>query len=160
MSNILKYKGYHAKVEFSAEERVFFGEVFGIEDSLNFYGETVSEIEGAFHNCIEEYLEMCKEFGKEPNRSFKGSFNVRVRPEMHRDAALAAYDKGITLNQYVEEALEKSLSNKNGQVTYMFLPSHLFPRTYKALSGTNDLDTSKYIEQPSGVNGGKLYEWK
>lgn len=159
MSNVLKYRGYHAKIEFSAEERVFFGEVFGIEDSLNFYGETVSEIEDAFHNCIEEYLEMCKEFGKEPNKSFKGSFNVRVRPELHRDVAIAAYDKGMTLNQYVEEALEKSLSNQSNQVTYMFLPEQLWSKTYKSISAEEDVDTSKYIEQPV-VNGGNSYEWK
>ncbi len=108
MNSMLEYKGYHATVEYDAEENIFVGEVFGIADSLNFHGASVAELKEMFQQSIDNYLELCEKIGKNPDKEFKGTFNVRIPPEMHRKAALAAAKQKMTLNQYVVKAIGQS----------------------------------------------------
>ena len=68
MNNMLEYNGYHAKIEFNEEDMLLVGEVFGINDSLNFYGKTIEEVVEMFHQSIDNYLELCKEIGKNPDK--------------------------------------------------------------------------------------------
>lgn len=65
---IMEYKGYHAIIEFDAEDRIFVGEVFGIADSLSFHGTSVEELEKKFHQSVDSYINACRHFGKEPER--------------------------------------------------------------------------------------------
>lgn len=104
-------KGYHAKVYFDARDDIFVGEVFGLNDSLNFHGSTVQELKEMFHQSIDNYLELCKELGEEPEREFKGSFNIRVQPELHRQLAYNALKEGKSLNQYINESLTQFVVN-------------------------------------------------
>lgn len=108
MSSMIKYKGYHASVEYDAEDDLFIGEVFGIADSLNFYGTSVDEMKEMFKQSINNYLLLCEKIGKNPDKEFKGIFNVRITPEMHKRAALEAAKQKITLNQYVMKAIDQS----------------------------------------------------
>lgn len=109
MSKMMEYQGYHAQIEYDAEDEIFVGKVFGLADSLNFHGTSVSELEEMFHQSIDNYLQMCAETGKTPEKEFKGSFNIRISPELHKEISLHAAQEGITLNQYVLRALEVSL---------------------------------------------------
>ncbi len=111
MSKMMEYKGYHAQIEYDNEDEIFVGKVFGIVDSLNFHGTSVAELEEMFHQSIDNYLEMCERVGKSPEKEFKGSFNIRISPELHRGISLQAAQQGITLNQYVLNALETSLTS-------------------------------------------------
>jgi predicted HicB family RNase H-like nuclease len=52
----MEYKNYHAKIEFDEEDNIFVGQVLGINDSLNFHGSSVSELQEAFNDSIENYL--------------------------------------------------------------------------------------------------------
>lgn len=108
MNSMLEYKGYHALIEFDADDNIFVGEVFGITDSLNFHGTTVEELKQMFEQSIENYLELCKKTGKAPDKEFRGTFNVRIPRELHQKAALAAAKEKITLNQYVLKAIDRS----------------------------------------------------
>ena len=110
MANTLKYRGYHGQIEFSAEDNLFVGHVIGIQDSLNFHGSSIDEITASFNDCIDGYLEMCKTFGREPDKEYKGSFNVRISPPLHRSAAIHAEAEGKSLNQFIQEAIEEKLS--------------------------------------------------
>lgn len=110
MANTLKYRGYHGQIEFSAEDNLFVGHVIGIQDSLNFHGSSIDEITASFHDCIDGYLEMCEAFGREPDKEYKGSFNVRISPPLHRSAAIQAEAEGKSLNQFIQEAIEEKLS--------------------------------------------------
>lgn len=112
MSSMLSYKGYHASVEYDAEDNIFVGEVFGIADSLNFHATSVDELNTMFAQCIDNYLELCEKTGKQPEKEFKGSFNVRISADMHRQAALEAAKQKITLNQYVANAIERALDDR------------------------------------------------
>ena len=109
MSKMMDYKGYHAQIEYDNDDEVFVGRVFGIVDSLNFHGTSVEELEAMFHQSIDNYLQMCADTGKTPDKEFKGSFNIRISPELHRGISLQAAQEGMTLNQYVSKALERSL---------------------------------------------------
>ena len=111
VNQMLEYKGYHAKIYFDARDDIFVGEVFGLNDSLNFHGSTVQELKEMFRQCIDNYLDLCKELGEEPEREFKGSFNIRIQPELHRQLAYNALNEGKSLNQYINESLEQFVSN-------------------------------------------------
>lgn len=109
MTNMMEYKDYHATINYDAEDGIFVGEVFGITDSLNFHGSSVDELEAMFHQCIDNYLALCAEQGKAPEREFKGSFNVRLSQDLHRKVALQAVKSNMTMNQYISKTLEQSI---------------------------------------------------
>lgn len=116
MNSMLEYKGYHASIVYDAEDNIFVGEVFGITDSLNFHGTSVIELQEMFKQSIDNYLELCEKIGKNPDKEFKGTFNVRIPPEMHKKAALAAAMQNITLNQYVMRAIKQSFEGKDNKI--------------------------------------------
>ena len=111
MKNILNHKGFIGSFSFSAEDEVFYGRLEGIEDLVTFEGSTVEDLKLAFKEAVEDYLAICKEVGKSSFKSFKGSFNVRVQPKIHRKAFLKAIEMGVSLNQLVEKALDSFLFN-------------------------------------------------
>jgi predicted HicB family RNase H-like nuclease len=114
INSLMKYNGYHAKIEFDQEDEIFIGHVLGINDSINFHGQSVAELTEEFHNAIENYLSYCEQAGKEPEKEFKGSFNVRIKPEQHKKIALYAANEGITINQFVSRAIDDELSLLEG----------------------------------------------
>jgi predicted HicB family RNase H-like nuclease len=103
----LEYKGYQGSVEYS--DGVLYIKVLHIADLITAECTDASEVNAEFINLIEEYFEDCREIGKEPERPFKGSFNVRVAPELHRNIALRAEREGISLNQWISWVLEQAV---------------------------------------------------
>lgn len=73
---MMEYKGYHADVKYSDEDKLFIGEVIGLNDTLAFHGSSVSELEAMFHQSVDNYLEMCQEFGKKPEKEYRGQVNL------------------------------------------------------------------------------------
>jgi predicted HicB family RNase H-like nuclease len=109
MSNIMRFKGYAGTVEYSAEDKLFFGEIAFINDTVLFEGETVKELETNFKEAVNHYIETCKKAGKEPQKAFKGLFPARINPEIHKKAALVALQRKISLNKLVELAIEHEI---------------------------------------------------
>ena len=114
MSDLLTYKGYNGSAHYSAADEVFYGKLEGIDDLVNYEGTSVKELIKAFNEAVEDYLETCKEIGKEPNKTYKGSFNVRIPAELHRSAALFAASAAISLNDFVKTAIQYALMHKGG----------------------------------------------
>lgn len=108
--NVLKYRGYSAIVEFSAEDQVLHGKIDGISDMVDFSSESAAEIEKEFQTAVDEYLAFCAEIGKAPDREYSGTFNVRIKPETHKQIAIRAAHEGRSLNSEVETAIENYLS--------------------------------------------------
>ncbi len=105
MSSMMEYKGYQGSVEFSAEDKVFFGKIDAIRDLVSFEGTDVAGLEKGFKEAVDDYLALCKEEGREPDKPYKGSFNVRTHsPEIHRRLASVAARKKLNLNAVAEEA--------------------------------------------------------
>ena len=109
MSNTMEYKGYVGSVEFSEEDCIFFGKVMGIRALLSYEGSTARELFADFHGAVDDYLAMCKAEEKEPEKAFKGSFNVRISPELHKQLVVRATAQQMSLNSYVEQALANSV---------------------------------------------------
>lgn len=105
MSNLLSYKNYNGTVEYSREDSCLFGKVIGIKSLLSYEGNSVKELEENFQDVIDGYLEDCKERNIEPEQPYKGTFNVRISPELHRNIAVYAIEHGKSLNAAVEEAI-------------------------------------------------------
>lgn len=120
MSNYLKYKEYLATVEYSTEDEVFYGKLFGINDLVTFEGASVKEIKTAFQEAVDDYIETCKEVNKKPEKSFKGSFNVRVPSELHKDAAFIAVQNNMSLNDFVKGAIQYAIKHKQEVTKELF----------------------------------------
>ena len=109
-SNYLHYKNYIGSLEFSEEDAVFHGRVVGIKAMISFEGDSVQKITEDFHDAVDEYLEFCSENNIKPEKPFKGSFNVRINADLHRKAALAASAQGVSLNAFVESAIQQTVT--------------------------------------------------
>ena len=108
--NTLTYKGYMGSVNFSEKDSVFFGKIEGIDGLVNFEGESVKELTSAFHEAVDDYLEYCKAEGIEPHKSYSGSLNIRITPEIHSRIATLAKQTGVSLNAFIKKALENQIA--------------------------------------------------
>ena len=105
---MLHYKGYTGVVELDETARVFHGEVIGTRDVITFEGATVDELERAFHDSIDDYLELCAERNEAPEKPFSGRLMVRVPPDLHRQLSTQAKQQGKSLNQLITETLSRA----------------------------------------------------
>lgn len=106
MSDLLSYKNYNGTVEYSREDSCLLGKVIGIKKFLPYKGNSVEELEHDFQNVIDKYVEDCRERNVMPEQPYKGIFNVRISPELHRKIAVYAIENGKSLNAAVEEAIQ------------------------------------------------------
>ncbi len=101
----ITYRGYAAAVDFEPDDGAFVGRLLGINDVIGFHADSVSELQAAFHEAVEEYLETCAKVGKSPEEPYSGQLMLRVAPAVHASAALAAQISGKSLNKWTEEVL-------------------------------------------------------
>jgi predicted HicB family RNase H-like nuclease len=112
-TNILEYKEFIGSVNYTDEDECFYGRIEGINDLVTFEGASVKELKKSFKAAVEDYIELCKELNKEPYKSVKGSFNIRLEPKLHYSAIYTALKKGISLNQFVTEAIKNNVDKKS-----------------------------------------------
>jgi len=104
---MLKYKDYTGRVEFDADAGLFHGEVIDTRDVITFQGTSVKELQQAFKDSVDDYLEFCKERGEKPEKPFSGKFVLRVPPELHHQLHLKAAESNQSLNQWLVEKLTR-----------------------------------------------------
>ncbi|MDH5540541.1 MAG: type II toxin-antitoxin system HicB family antitoxin [Rhizobacter sp.] len=104
--NTMNYKGYTARIEFDERDAIFVGRVLGLRTMISFHGETVAELRTAFETSIDEFLRDCKEQGLRPEKPASGKLMLRVPPEVHGAALVAAQAAGKSLNQWATEVIE------------------------------------------------------
>ena len=109
--NTLKYKGYVGSVAYSEPDKVFFGKIEGIDGLVNYEGESVKELTAAFREAVDDYLIFCEEHNCKPEKSYTGTFNVRIAPDTHRDIANLAAEAGISINAFVKRALSDAVKH-------------------------------------------------
>ncbi len=105
----LEYKGYTGSIEYSKEDKLFYGKLLGIKSLISYEGKTGPQLEKDFVAAVDDYLADCKDLNINPEKSFKGSFNVRIPSELHRDAALKAMELNTSLNGFVSESIRARL---------------------------------------------------
>lgn len=108
--NTMTHKGYAARVEYSEDDECFVGHIAGIRDAVGFHGESVAELRAAFEEAVDDYLATCAKLGREPNHPYSGQFRLRLKPELHARAAIAAETGGKSLNTWVSEVIERSVA--------------------------------------------------
>lgn len=112
-NEVLKYKNYDGSVEFSLEDGCLFGRILFICDRVVYDGITLEELRKNFEETVDEYIALCEEVGKQPERPCSGQFQVRIPPHQHRDAVAAAYRQGVSLNELVKSAISEQLTHTN-----------------------------------------------
>ncbi|TAL32657.1 MAG: type II toxin-antitoxin system HicB family antitoxin [Spirochaetes bacterium] len=110
MKDILKHKDFIGSVHFNADDELFYGKIEGINDLITFEGKSVKELLSSFREAVDDYIRLCKSNKKPIYKSYKGSFNVRISPTLHRKAIEKALSLGIPLNQLVQKAIENEVS--------------------------------------------------
>ena len=115
---MLEYKGYIGKVEFDDEAEIFHGEVINLKDVITFQGRSVSELQKAFKDSINDYLEFCAERDESPEKPLSGNFTLRVDPELHRKIYLQARMSNKSLNSWVAEILQSNVVTESDQPLY------------------------------------------
>jgi predicted HicB family RNase H-like nuclease len=115
-STLLFHKGYYGSIEPSLSEGVLRGRALFINQDVTYEALTVSDLQPAFEAAIVNYLKSCEADKRAPERPFRGQFNVRVAPNLHKSAALRARQEKTSLNTIVVNALQHYLSTNHSEV--------------------------------------------
>ena len=107
MNNVVTYKGYTARIEYDPRDNIFVGRILGIADNITFHGDTVDRLNADFHAAINHYLADCKTTGRQTRKPASGKLMLRVPPEVHAAATIAAQASGKSLNQWATEILQE-----------------------------------------------------
>lgn len=155
MNNLMNYKGFSAKAEYSADDEIFVGRIIGIDDIVMFHGENVSELKKAFEDAVDFHIEVCEKTGKPVKKHYSGKVFLRVSPELHAEIAEAAESEGKSLNEFgigvLAEAIAKNRMRKvfvacdMGSATQ--LASGLTPLFHSTLE-----EKQEYMRSLSGLN--------
>jgi len=118
----IQYKNYHGSVEVSLEENIVHGKILFIDDLVSYQSDTPNGIYNAFKEAVDDYIETCKSVGKEPQKSFNGSFNIRIGCEQHKLAVIKANELGMTLNELIKNCINNFLAGSSNQtVTHLHI---------------------------------------
>ncbi|MBQ6016805.1 MAG: type II toxin-antitoxin system HicB family antitoxin [Clostridiales bacterium] len=116
-NDILEYKGYHARVEFDSVSLILHGKIEGINDLVTFESDSVSEIENEFHKAVDDYLAFCENIGQSPDKEYRGSFNIRITPELHKKLVELSFLQNESLNSTVEKAIDLYVQTEEMKMT-------------------------------------------
>lgn len=109
--NVLKYKGFIGSVDFNEKDELLFGKIEGINGLVNFEGTSVKELREAFYKAVDDYLEYCKKEKIEARKSYSGTLQIRVSPDTHFQISNIANERGISINAFVKESIEKNIES-------------------------------------------------
>ena len=115
--DVLEYKGYHTRIEFDSQSKVLHGKIEGINDLVTFESDSVAKIEDEFHKAVDDYLAFCEDIGQNPDKEYKGSFNIRITPELHKRLVEISFYQNETLNSTVEKAIDYYVQNEEMKIT-------------------------------------------
>ena len=107
--NIMRLDGYKAKISYDPEIDMFRGEILGLNGSADFYGKSPPELRNEFRLSLKMFLEVCQEKNISPLKQYSGKFNLRIPPSLHSEIADAAASEHKSINQWVVDALERSV---------------------------------------------------
>jgi predicted HicB family RNase H-like nuclease len=107
---MMEYKGYVGVFEFDEDLGKFHGSVVNTQDVITFYGSSVEELREELKNSVEVYLAFCAEKGRQPEKPYSGKLSIRTSPAIHRQIAMEAARRRVSMNAFVESVLEKAVS--------------------------------------------------
>lgn len=101
----MTYKGYTSRIDFDDRDDILVGRLLGVQDIVSFHADSVAQLREAFHEAVDDYLQTCEKIGKPPQKPASGKLMLRVPPEVHGSALIAAQAAGKSLNQWAAEVL-------------------------------------------------------
>lgn len=104
---MMKYKGYAGIVAYDDDAKIFHGEVIGLRDVITFQGTTVRDLEKAFKDSINDYLDWCAERGEAPEKTYSGNIRLRMQPDLHAQLVVEAAQRGVSLNELIQDKLKR-----------------------------------------------------
>ena len=107
--NKMIYQNYTARIEYDEEDGIFVGHIAGIRDIVGFHGVSVKELQTGFKEAVDDYLAACEKLGQTPNKPVSGKLMLRVPPEVHGAALIAAKLNGQSLNQWASVVLREAV---------------------------------------------------
>jgi len=116
MKDRIRYKGFIGSVHYASEDRVFYGKVEGVKDLITFEGSTVNELEESFEYMVDEHIKDCTRNNISLEKSYKGNLNIRLSPEIHKKASYKAALRGVSLNQFINDAIKEKLTSSDSDV--------------------------------------------
>ncbi|AAN67101.1 MULTISPECIES: type II toxin-antitoxin system HicB family antitoxin [Pseudomonas] len=106
--NVMTYRGYAARIDYSDEDQLLIGHVAGIRDVIGFHGESISELRRAFEEAVDDYIETCEKLGREPQKAYSGKLSLRLEPALHASVAAKAELAEKSINQWVSDILSQA----------------------------------------------------
>lgn len=106
--NTMKHKGYTARIEFDDRDNIFVGHILGIRAIIGFHADTVDGLRSAFIEAVDDYLDSCAKTGVAPQKPASGKLMLRVPPDVHSAALIAAQASGMSLNQWAANAIREA----------------------------------------------------
>lgn len=152
MSKTLSHKGYIGSIEVDLKDSCLFGKVLFVNDVITYQGDSVGELQKAFAEAVDEYIETCEEIGKEPHKPFTGSFNVRIAPNLHRKLAFRAAEERSSINHIVGQAIYSYLDEER--------KTSAVHNHYVVFSNTTDMLEKSVFQTPKVHFVGKQYRFE
>ncbi len=108
----MTYKGYTGKVtDVDPDTGELYGEVANILGVITFVATTGPDLVREFHTSVDVHLDWCQRRGVEPVKPYSGKFQTRLPPALHKKAARAARQAGVSLNACVQSALQAAVAD-------------------------------------------------
>lgn len=151
MSKTFNYNGYMGSIDFDTEDMLIHGKILFINDVVTYQADDIVGLKSAFEDAVDDYLETCELLGKLPDKPLKGSFNVRIGPDLHKDAARSASQEGVSLNDWVKLAIETRLTNEGRLTTKVehHHHAHYYGDSTKHPLVTGSFDSSEEHWEPA-----------
>jgi len=146
-----EYKGYTGSIDFSLDDGVLFGKIEFINDLVNYEGASLQELESAFQEEVDDYLDMCKEIGKQPDKSMSGTFNVRVGEQLHKKAGMYALKEGMKINDLMKKALSSYLDKSGNEF-------HLHIHNEGIIENTKEIEIPSWSKGKSATRSFQSFE--
>ena len=105
---MMTYKGYTASLSLDPDAGILTGTVAGIRDVIHFEARDAQGLRSAFEESVDDYLSYCEKLGREPEKYPSGKFNLRLGKALHRTAVAAASARGMTLNGWIADIVERA----------------------------------------------------
>jgi predicted HicB family RNase H-like nuclease len=154
-NEVLQHRGYIGSVEIDLEEKNLFGSVQFIQGAISYDGETVSQLQSSFLEAVDSYVAACQRRGVDPIKPFSGTFQIRPGPEIHREAAIAAFKSAISLNEWVKNAILEKLEPSESPVHSTHAYQVNFQTANYYMPGLG-LEFSTFNWQPKSIQGDEM----
>jgi predicted HicB family RNase H-like nuclease len=115
MNNVFRYKDFIGSIEADAADKILHGKLLYITDLVTYEATTMTSLENEFKKAVNDYLNTCQQLNREPMKPFKGSLNVRIGPELHKEAALHAAMYGMSINEFIKSAVQSKIKQEDAR---------------------------------------------